>query len=157
MRLTLRQRGLYFAEKPPERINRLVSLDGYIPDNGQSIADIVGSEVMEMYEENARSLGDGWLLIPDWPDPDPRMTTQPLAAAYTTVVIDDPEVAKIPRAYIYCTEGKESDPFVRFTIEQIQKVKADPRWDYREIQTDHGLTETDDLVEILLEIGGRAG
>jgi len=45
----------------------------------------------------------------------------------------------------------------RSTIEQIQKGKADPRWDYREIQTDHGLTETDDIVEILLEIGGRAG
>ena len=37
------------------------------------------------------------------------------------------------------------------------KVKADPRWDQREPQTDHGLTESDDIVEILLEIGGRAG
>lgn len=144
------------AEQAPERINHLVSLDGYIPENGQSIADIVGVDVMEMYEENARTIGAGWLLVPDW-DPGPRATTHPLATAYTTVAIDNPEAASIPRTYIYCTEGKENDPIVRFTVNQIKKVKADPRWDYREIQTDHSVIETDELVKILLEIGERIG
>lgn len=143
------------AEQVPERIRHLVSLDGYIPENGQSIADIVGSEVMGMYEENAQSHGDGWLLVPVWEDADPRDTSHPLATAYPKVVIDNAEAAKIPRTYIYCTEGKEDDPIVRFTSKQIQKVKSDPRWDYREIHTDHAVTEIDELVEILLEIGGN--
>lgn len=143
------------AEQAPERIRHLVSLDGFIPENGQSIADIVGAEVMAMYEDNAQAHGDGWLLVPVWPDADPRDTTHPLATAYTPVVIDDPKAEKIPRTYIFCTEGKEDDPTVRFTMEHIEKVKADPQWDYREIKTDHSVREIDELQKILLEIGAR--
>ena len=93
----------------------------------------------------------GWC----WREADPRDTTHPLATAYTPVVIENPEAAKIPRTYIFCTEGKEDDPTVRFTMEHIEKVKADPQWDYREIKTDHSVREIDELQKILLEIGAR--
>ena len=144
------------AEEAPERIKHLVSLDGLIPKNGQSIADIVGAEVMEMWEENAQSHGDGWLLVPNWPGSNPRHTTHPLATLYTKVEVANPEATEIPRTYIFCTEGKQDNPAVRYTVEQIPKVKADPKWEYHEIQTDHNLTETDALVEILLDISRRS-
>ena len=51
------------AEQAAERISHLVSLDGYIPENGQSIADIAGAGATRVFEDNARSHGDGWLLI----------------------------------------------------------------------------------------------
>jgi len=93
----------------------------------------------------------GWC----WREADPRDTTHPLATAYTPVVIENPEAAKIPRTYIFCTEGKEDDPTVRFTVKQTEMVKADPQWDYREIRTDHAVREINELQEILLEIGAR--
>ena len=144
------------AEQAAERISHLVSLDGYIPENGQSIADIAGADATRVFEDNARSHGDGWLLSPDWDDPDARVTTHPLAAVYTPVALGNPAAASRPRTYIYCTEGKEGDAVLRFTIDHIEKAKADPLWGYHEIQTDHDLAETDHLVRILLEIGATA-
>lgn len=140
------------AAQAPDRIGHLVALDGYIPDDGQSIADIVGADVTAMYEQNARSHGDGWLLHPDWDEPDPRSTTHPLATIHTPVTIENPAAASIPRTFIFCTEDKHDDPFLRFTIDHSKKAKAHPAWDHHEIHTDHGLSDTSELVDILLDV-----
>jgi len=144
------------VEEKPERIRHLVALDGIIPRDGQSIADIVGSGVMEFFKENAETHGEGWQIIPDWPGTKPRHTSHPLATLYTKIQIANPEAVRIPKTYIFCTEGKDELPAIQYTVEQVQRVKSDPTWDYCEIQTDHNLTETDELVEILVEIGRRS-
>ncbi|MGB2955609.1 MAG: alpha/beta fold hydrolase [Anaerolineales bacterium] len=144
------------AEKCPERIAHMVTLDGIIPNDGQSVADIIGAQVMEFLKGNAKAHGEGWQVIPDWPGVKPRHTGHPLATMQTKIDISNPKAAEIPKTYIFCTEGKEELPIIQYTIDQVPRVKSDPNWEYYEIQTDHELTETDELVGILLDIGRRS-
>jgi pimeloyl-ACP methyl ester carboxylesterase len=142
-------------EESSERIAHLVILDGIIPQDGQSVADIVGPEVMEYLTENAEAHGDGWQMIPDWPGATPRHTGQPLATMQTKITIANPKAVQIPKTYVFCTDGKEDLPLIKYTIDQIPMVKSDSNWDYYEINTDHEFTETDELINILLDIGSR--
>lgn len=84
------------AAQVPDRIRHIVVLDGYVLEDGESIADIVAPDVTAMYEQNARSQGSGWLIYPDWDDPDPRSTSHPLATIHTRVALDDSVAAAIP-------------------------------------------------------------
>lgn len=143
------------VEKNPERIKHLVLLDGLIPSDGKSMAETVGPVAMEFYKESVETHGDGWLMIPNWPGANPRATSHPLATLYTKIQIGNPEATKIPKSYIFCTEGKENMPAIQYTVDQLPRVKSDPSWEYFEIRTDHNLTEIDELMEILLEIGQR--
>ncbi|HSG26309.1 MAG TPA: alpha/beta hydrolase [Anaerolineales bacterium] len=143
------------VEEKPERIKHLVILDGLIPSDGQSIADIVGPVGMEIFVESVESHGDGWLIVPNWPGTNPRATSHPVATLYTKIQVGNPEATKIPKSYIFCTEGKENMPPIQYTVDQVPRIKSDPSWEYHEIQTDHNVTETDELMEILLEIGQR--
>ena len=143
-------------EESPERIAHLVILDGIIPRDGQSIADIVGPQVMEYLRANAEAHGDGWQMIPDWPGANPRHTGHPLATMQTKITIANPQAVQIPKTYVYCTEGKEDLPLIKYTVDQAPRVKSDPNWSYCEITTDHAFTETDELVNVLLDIGRRS-
>ncbi len=100
-------------EESPERIAHLVILDGIIPRDGQSIADIVGPQVMEYLRANAEAHGDGWQMIPDWPGANPRHTGHPLATMQTKITIANPQAVQIPKTYVYCTEGKEDLPLIK--------------------------------------------
>ena len=56
-----------------------------------------------------------------------------------------------PRAYVYCTVGKEPDsPQAR----RAEQVKSDPRWTYFELHTGHTLqyTAPEETVRILSEL-----
>jgi len=50
------------AEQASERIGHLVYLDAYVLDDGQSVADQVGAEIMADLEQAAQLYGDGWRL-----------------------------------------------------------------------------------------------
>ena len=56
------------AEKAVERISHLVYLDAYVLEDGQSLADQVGAEIMAGLQEAARMYGEGWRLPHDPPD-----------------------------------------------------------------------------------------
>jgi len=50
------------AERNPTQIQRLVFLDGFIPENGQSVLDLLPPETGAYFREVAREHGDGWRL-----------------------------------------------------------------------------------------------
>jgi pimeloyl-ACP methyl ester carboxylesterase len=139
------------AEQVPERMAHLVYLDAFAPLDGQSLADISGPELAAMAKQAAHSDGDGWQVPPD-PELDPRHTAHPLKTIYTPVEVKNPAAAALPHTYIYCTEDKQDNIHLRFTIETAARVKADPGWQYYEIKTDHSLSEPEELCNILLRI-----
>lgn len=49
-----------------ERLAHLIYIDAYVPGDGQSLADILGPEVMVMLRGFAQQYGDGWRL-PHYP------------------------------------------------------------------------------------------
>jgi pimeloyl-ACP methyl ester carboxylesterase len=50
------------AEQVPERIGHLVYLDAFVPDDGQSLLDLVPADRRAAMEAQVESEGDGWLL-----------------------------------------------------------------------------------------------
>ncbi len=50
------------AEINPTHIQRLVFLDAFIPENGQSVLDLLPPEIGAHFREVAREHGDGWRL-----------------------------------------------------------------------------------------------
>jgi pimeloyl-ACP methyl ester carboxylesterase len=52
------------ADQIPDRIRALVFLDAFVLENGESLMNIVPSEVAQALREQARTTGEGWKLNP---------------------------------------------------------------------------------------------
>jgi pimeloyl-ACP methyl ester carboxylesterase len=52
------------ADQIPDQIRALVFLDAFVLENGESLMDIVPSEVAQALREQAKTTGDGWKLNP---------------------------------------------------------------------------------------------
>ena len=50
------------VETSPARIQKLVFLDGFIPENGQSVLNLLPPEMGAYFRKVAREQGDGWRL-----------------------------------------------------------------------------------------------
>jgi pimeloyl-ACP methyl ester carboxylesterase len=50
------------TETNPSRIGRLIFLDAFIPEDGQSVLDLLPSEIGTHFRNVAREHGDGWRL-----------------------------------------------------------------------------------------------
>lgn len=142
------------AERVPERVAKLVYLDGNVPENGQSNYEFFGYSDEGIGFEYRMGAEAGWLgfevvhagvadfirsMTNDPADAEwmlSKFAPQPVAASIQPIVLDNPLAAALPRAFIFCTEEKgtaEEDPYTRLA----EQAKADPTWEYREIQANH--------------------
>jgi len=137
------------AERAPERLAQLVFGDGAVPADGQSDYDAgAASEARRAAEWAAAAAAGtpGYVPIPAdgvrtliadeaaaaWVVA--RMTPHPLATLTQPLRLDDPIAAAIPRAFIYCPEGKTAGG----SMERLAaRLRADPGWRYREVAANH--------------------
>ena len=68
------------ADRARDRIGRLVYLDAFAPQDGQSLFDLLPADVRARMREDARANGDGWRIAPN---PTPAM--QRPAASHQTL------------------------------------------------------------------------
>jgi pimeloyl-ACP methyl ester carboxylesterase len=147
------------ADRVPERLQQLVYLDAATPTDGQSSADSSPGR-REQLEEQARQAGEGWQVPPGAVPPDqpaeitdwarPRRSPMPIRTMTTPVRLARGDTT-LPRAFVYCTLGKEpGSP----QAARAERVRNDPRWRYFELQTGHNLhyTAPRATVAILLEL-----
>jgi pimeloyl-ACP methyl ester carboxylesterase len=147
------------ADRAPERLQQLVYLDAAIPSDGQSSADGTPGRRQQL-EEQARQTGDGWKIAPgDMPPDQPeeitrwaqaRRSPMPIKTMITPLKLTRGETS-LPRAFVYCTLGKEpGSP----QAARAERVRNDPRWRYFELNTGHNLhyTAPKETVAILLEL-----
>ena len=141
------------ADRCPERLRQLVYLDAATPTDGTSSADATGRR-----EELERRLREGeWTTPPADVPPDqpaeitewakPRRVGHPIKTQLQPLKLTRGETT-LPRAYVYCTVGKEAGSH---QAQRAERVKNDPRWTYVELNTGHNLhyTAPDDTVRIL--------
>lgn len=144
------------AERIPHLIRQLVYLDALIPSDGQSIADVLGNTVTQFLLQAADAYGDGWRVPPNPGENHPLMTDLPLKPGLQPLSVTNPEAAKIPKSFIYCTRDPEQmDPILAPVIEAAQRAKTDPAWRYFELDAFHGdawETHPQQLSEILLSL-----
>lgn len=143
------------ADRIPERLSALVYVDAFVPQEGQSLADLVGTTAEQM-EARARAEGDGWRLPPGPGTPGaspehvawtiPRRAAQPVKT-FTQPVHLTGGGAELPRTYVYCTDPP-GDAFTRIAT----RLRADPAWNVVEFPTSHNVhyTMARELADLLL-------
>jgi pimeloyl-ACP methyl ester carboxylesterase len=143
------------ADRARDRIARLVYLDAFAPQDGQSLFDLLPDEARARMREDARVNGDGWRIGPNPTPADtspedlawilPRRHPQPLRCFDTPLTLRHGPLT-LPRSYIYCTRIAPGDVFGRFA----ERARRE-RWDYHEIDTSHSpnVTAPDSLAKVL--------
>jgi pimeloyl-ACP methyl ester carboxylesterase len=147
------------ADRAPERIKRLVYLDAFVPEDGQSLAAIKGRDWLESARKRAAESGDGWRLIPpssryfdvldkaDVAWADARLTPQPLKTFEEPVRLENRKREAIPCAYIACMAQEDNFEWV------LERVRA-RGWECFELAAGHDamITAPAELAEILLSL-----
>lgn len=105
------------AERVPERIAKLLYFDAILPENGESVTGLFGDAIDTM----ATAGGGGaepWQLVPRWVEEGklpPVDVPQPLLTFTEPIVLENPEAALVPAAFLLTVEGgKEADDFDAF-------------------------------------------
>jgi pimeloyl-ACP methyl ester carboxylesterase len=147
------------ADRAAARLQQLVYLDAFVPQDGQSAFDLIPAKARERNLEQARSEGEGWLLPANPMPPDtsaedlawclPRRRMQPLQAFATPVRLSR-AVETLPRSYIYCTRSGPGDVFRPFA----ERARTSQAWRYFELDASHNphLTMPDTLAALLHRI-----
>jgi pimeloyl-ACP methyl ester carboxylesterase len=147
------------ADRVPGRIARLVYLDAFVPQSGQSLFDLLPPGERERRRGDANAGGDGWLLAPNPTPADtaaedvawiaPRRRWQPIGCFTQPLILQNPDRWP-PRTYIYCTRLPPNDPFGQFA----RRFRSDPAWTFFELDASHSpnVTAPEALVRILAEV-----
>ncbi|MHC4712190.1 MAG: alpha/beta hydrolase [Planctomycetota bacterium] len=147
------------ADRAPERIKRLVYLDAFVPEDGQSLADIKGGDWLESVRKRASEAGGGWRLAPpssryfdvldeaDIAWADARLTAQPIRTFEEPVRLKNRKREAIPCAYIACMAQEDNFEWV------LERVRA-RGWECFELAAGHDamITATEELAGILLSL-----
>jgi pimeloyl-ACP methyl ester carboxylesterase len=133
------------AERARDRIARIVYLDAYVPDDGDSCFTLTSPAFQQLFLDGMRA--DGWSVQPP-AGPDPRVTPHPAAAFFQNVSLSGRQNDVARRDYVYFS-GWDGTPFASV----YERLRADPAWHVHEVPSGHGgMKEApDDVVAILLQ------
>lgn len=144
------------AERRPDRLRRLVHLDGYLPEDGQSAWDLT-PEAGELWQELADENGHGWLVPPPdvtesygITDPEDVEWLEERLVPTTLLTHEEPLEApegnakELPRTFIWCSEYE--------TFSHMATKAREEGLDYHEIETGHDamVSAPEELAHILL-------
>jgi pimeloyl-ACP methyl ester carboxylesterase len=143
------------AEKVPERIRRLVYLDAFVPEDGDSLMGSPRSAegLLRAMVVRLRSMVSDGFLIPPWVpagQPVPKDVPQPAKTFTETIVLKNETARRLPATYILTVEkGAVKDDF------SPHAERARSRgWTIVQMEADHNPQRTmpEALVKILREI-----
>ena len=142
------------------RVKHLVFLDAFVPGDGQSLQDLVGrsAPIAEFFP------AAGWLQEPmarEYDDPADAAFASPRRVPHPVGCFNEPAQLRTPLeergvslTYIKATgEPRPEGTGGPFWI-AADRTKADPRWRYHEIETNHMIpfNRAKELVDILVDV-----
>ena len=147
------------ADRVPERLQRVIYLDAFVPEDGDSLASLTGQSAQSM----RAAAEDGWKAAPRPVPPDtPRADLAWIAArrmchpveCFVQPLALTGAGAALPRHYIYALKTDERDTFGRFH----QRAQATPGWTAHQIEASHNphITVPETLAQLLDDIIGGA-
>jgi pimeloyl-ACP methyl ester carboxylesterase len=134
------------ADRVPELIRRLIYIDAFVPNDGQSQVDLMPDEFREMLLKAAKQRGDGKIpypadvFLPEGSAPEELRTryirrTRPHPVATITEPIRlTGAVAELSRAYVRCTGAIDPDSDLMGPFAARAQAEG---WLYRELDTPH--------------------
>jgi pimeloyl-ACP methyl ester carboxylesterase len=121
------------ADRVPERIRRLVYLDAFVPEDGESVMTI------PPFAERSgwlKSMTRDGFIVPAWAKPElpfPKDVPQPEKTFTEPVSLKNPAARKLPATYILTLEpGAQTDDFMPFA----ERAKA-RGWTVLQMTADH--------------------
>jgi pimeloyl-ACP methyl ester carboxylesterase len=135
------------ADRVPDRIRRLVYLDAFAPNDGESVMSLIGAR-----SDWLKSMIKGDYIVPPWVKPDqapPKDVPQPLKTFTEPLVLKNKPARQIPTTYILTVEKghkPEDDDFAP----QAARAKA-RGWTVWQLEADHNAqwSAPEALVEML--------
>ncbi|GAA4683920.1 alpha/beta fold hydrolase [Pseudonocardia yuanmonensis] len=137
------------ADRAPDRVRRIVLLDGLVVAAGRRGFDALPDDVVVQRELDARRRGHGIAIPPPPPEAfgvtDPEdatwlarhLTAQPLRSYREPLALDGPLGAGLPVTYVYCS----APPYP--VIASSHQVVKDMGWEWRDLPTGHDAMVTD--------------
>lgn len=147
------------ADKARARIARVVYIDAFAPNDGQSLFDLVGPKAEANMRAGAVKDGDGWRIpispMPSDTSPEdvawasPRRRPQPIRTFEQRLKLESKEPPP-PRHYIYATRNGPGDVFRQFST----RTKSEAGWKSYELDCSHNphITCPDALMALLTRI-----
>lgn len=148
------------VDRMPERIRRLVLLDGHILQSGKAVTDVAPVEVLDYYQRlRVKNGGDGAIPVPPvdffavtepaqvaWLEQ--QLTPQPVETFFSPLQLRQPFAAGRPVTYITCTA-----PYFHHTRVAREFAQSQPDWERREIATGHDamVSAPEQVVALLVE------
>jgi pimeloyl-ACP methyl ester carboxylesterase len=149
------------ADRMPERLRRLVLLDGLIPTPGQYAFDALPADLVADRVRLAEEFSGGLSLPPspaavfavtdpadvDWLQR--RLTPQPLRTYTDQLELTNPLGNGLPCTYFACT-----DPPYAPATRSHEQARAQGEWEYREISAGHDamITAAGLVAHVLVEL-----
>jgi pimeloyl-ACP methyl ester carboxylesterase len=136
------------ADRVPEQVRMLVYLDGFAPQDGQALLDLVPGEFAASLLQAADERQDGRIPIPPELEPPEGVLPEEVRAGYVArtrphprATMTDPirllgAVDEVRRAYVRCTAGIDPDHDLMGRF--VARARAEG-WLYRESATPHDL------------------
>ncbi len=132
------------AERAAGRIDTLVYLDAFVPEDGQSVLGLMGPERAASIREHASRTGDGWRVDPppasyfqvmdtddaDWIDR--RCVAQPIATFGQPVALTG-AVDRVRRRVYIRADNDRVTPYAHCA----EHAQSAPDWEYHEISAGH--------------------
>jgi pimeloyl-ACP methyl ester carboxylesterase len=157
------------ADQMPERIAHIVYLDAFVPQDGQSMLDLIPPDRRPPMEMLVQKEGQGWLVprfapppwekfVPEtWRITDeadlrwalPRLSATPFGHFKEPVNRKNATAEKLPRTYIRCVQWPNA-VYDRYA----EAARQTAGWRYRELATSHipYITHPHQVAGLLLEI-----
>lgn len=121
------------ADRLPDRISRLVYLDAFVPEDGESVQNIFGAR-----GDWIRQMTQNGFLVPPWVkanQPPPKDVPQPLKTFTEPIVLKNKSARQIPATYILTVDkgrAAKDDDFA--APAERARVRG---WVVRQLEADH--------------------
>jgi len=131
------------ADRLGDRLDQLVFIDAYVPDDGDSCWSLTSDSFRELFIAGARADGR-WVAVPDGLDP--RARPHPLASFVQSIRLGSNPSHASGRTFISGGAWPGS-PFGTLT----ERLRHDPGWQVHEVPVGHNIARRDPqrLAEIL--------
>ncbi|MEU7962951.1 alpha/beta fold hydrolase [Streptomyces sp. NPDC049097] len=123
------------ADRLSDRLDQLVFIDAYVPDDGDSCWSLTSDSFRELFISGARADGR-WVAVPEGLDP--RARPHPLASFVQSIRLGDNPSPALGRTFISGGAWPGS-PFVTLT----ERLRNDSGWRVHEIPVGHNIARRD--------------
>ena len=138
------------ATRIPKRLACLIYIDAHVPENGESMFDLIAADRKQKLLAIAHDRGDNWLVPPPWPNPGKDMP-HPLATFQDPVKVGKLDSTVLPGHFVWTVEpGSNHDDF----SESASRAR-NRGWRVYKLPTGHNphWSMPEKLSKILLEAG----